>query len=265
MSDPFESQPLRRVFELTRGDLPEEPGVYAWYRAGRLFYVGETHRGLRSRLWGNHIRGNARGSTLRNKVAEALGLEPLDFRRYGREAERRITEKLRECDVRFCVLPREEVSPTQTQLIVALDAPMNDHAGQVPRWRIDEVRRILGIDIEDESSAPPPPATPRRPAPARRPALAEGERQTQRITARDLADGRIRLPRAAKSLLPPGSGVVRLSLRGCDVEARWDPRKGPDRERSGVLRVRRDLLARLVREDEVLRLAPTADGTVALD
>ena len=55
MNEPAEAllrQPLCKVAELTSADIPVEPGVYAWYRSGRLFYVGESHRGLRSRLWG---------------------------------------------------------------------------------------------------------------------------------------------------------------------------------------------------------------------
>jgi hypothetical protein len=140
------AQPLTAVSELQANELPSGPGVYAWYRRVRLFYVGETHRGLRSRIWGNHLRGNARGSTLRNKTAKAFGFEPIGFRKYGEAAERKVTAKLAECHIRVLALPDEIVSPIQAELISSLDPAMNDHPGESPRWRIDDVREILEID-----------------------------------------------------------------------------------------------------------------------
>ena len=98
-------QPFNSVAELSAADIPGEPGVYAWYRRGRLFYVGESRRGLRSRLWSNHLRGNARSSTLRNKVAKTFDFPPTGFRAYGRDAEERISGKLLECDLRFLPVP----------------------------------------------------------------------------------------------------------------------------------------------------------------
>src|SRR5262245_5274643 len=126
-------QPLQGVAELSAEDIPVEPGVYAWYRRGRLFYVGESHRGLRSRLWGNHLRGNARGSTLRNKVGKAFEFPPTGFRAYGRGAEEVISGKLLECEVRFLPLSPELIDEAQADLIRELDPPMNDHPSEVPR------------------------------------------------------------------------------------------------------------------------------------
>src|SRR5688500_11056538 len=68
---------------------------------------------------------------------------------------------------------------------------------------------------------------------------------SQRVTAADRAAGRIRFPRAAKAAFPPEPASVSVELRGVPLTARWDPRVGPDRERSGVLRVGRDTLERL--------------------
>jgi hypothetical protein len=138
-------QPLHSVAELSAADIPAESGVYAWYRRGQLFYVGESHRGLRSRRWGNHLRGNARGSTLRNKVAKAFEFLPTGFRAYGKEAEETISQKLLECEVRFLPVLPELIDQVQADLIRELDPPMNDHPGQVPRWRAAEVREILVI------------------------------------------------------------------------------------------------------------------------
>ena len=124
--------------------------MYACYRAGRLFYVGESRRGLRSRLWGNHLRGNTRGSTLRNKLTKALDFVPVGHRKYEPHAEQSISAKLRECEVRFLVLPPSLIAQAQADLIRELDPPMNDHPGQVPRWRIAEVREILAITSRDQ-------------------------------------------------------------------------------------------------------------------
>ena len=141
----FFAEPLRPTADLSSTDIPPGPGVYGWYRHDELFYVGETHRGLRSRLWGNHVRGNARGSTLRNKVAKSFGFPPIGFRAYGPGAEAAITAKLLECAIKVMTLGLDEVSAAQAELISAFDPPMNDHPGERPRWRVDEVRRILDI------------------------------------------------------------------------------------------------------------------------
>jgi GIY-YIG catalytic domain len=146
-------QPLVRVSELSASDIPREAGVYTWYRRGQLFYVGESHRGLRSRLWGNHIRGNARGSTPRNKVAKTFDFPPTGSRAYENEAEKKISAKLLECELRFLPLPHELIDKVQDDLIRELDPPMNDHPGQIPRWRVDDVREIL-------ASTPRPPKPP---------------------------------------------------------------------------------------------------------
>jgi hypothetical protein len=150
----FGSQPFYAVSRLHPADIPTEPGVYAWYRRGRLFYIGETHRGLRSRLWGNHIRGNTRGSTLRNKVAKAFGFEPSDRREYGAAAESQISAKLQECEVRLLALRPDQVSDAQQKLIDRFDPPMNDHPGEQPRWRLDLVRAILEINAATERLPP---------------------------------------------------------------------------------------------------------------
>jgi hypothetical protein len=77
-------------------------------------------------------------------------------------------------------------------------------------------------------------------------------RHTQRITAADLRDGRIRVPRATKTLLPGEPSVVEIDLRGNVVRCDWDPGLGGKREQAGVLRVPREVLDALVSQDEVL-------------
>jgi hypothetical protein len=258
MNEPAEAllrQPLRGVVNLRAADIPSEPGIYAWYCARRLFYVGESRRGLRSRLWGNHLRGNARGSTLRNKVAKSFGFPAIGPRAYGPEAEQAINSKLRECELRFLAVPVEAIAEAQSGLISKLDPPMNDHPGQVPRWRIDEVRQILAIH------SPPAIAST---SVSERKVMPVSLANSQTVTLSDIRKGQIRFPRPAKRYFPKERTVVRVTLRGVELEARYSPRTGPDRERSAVLQVGKANLERLVRADEVLSVS-LADGIVRLD
>jgi hypothetical protein len=87
---------------------------------------------------------------------------------------------------------------------------------------------------------------------------------SQPVTLSDIRSGQIRFPRPAKGYFPKERSVVTVVLRGVQLEGRYDPRTGPDRERSGVLRLGKSNIERLVRSDEVLS-ASLADGTVRLD
>lgn len=87
---------------------------------------------------------------------------------------------------------------------------------------------------------------------------------TQPITAADIAAGRIRIPVDTKHAFPETKGIVRVVLRGRDAEVRWDPRNGPDRNRSGVLSIGRASLAPSVSEGQRLSLSISPDGTVEL-
>lgn len=259
MIEPAEAllrQPLCKVAELTSADIPVEPGVYAWYRSGRLFYVGESHRGLRSRLWGNHLRGNARGSTLRNKVAKAFGFPPTGERAYGRDAEQAISLKLLECELRFHPVLPTLIDETQAQLIGELDPPMNDHPGEVPRWSIDDVREILAITTR-RPTAPAPKAD-------KEAVMSSQLAESQRVTLPDIRAGRIRFPRAAKSYFPKERDNVQIVLRGVQLDARYDPRQGPDKERSAVLLIGKANLEELVQPGETLSIS-LADGILRLD
>lgn len=102
----------------------------------------------------------------------------------------------------------------------------------------------------------PLPATPARPrpipAPPARPFETDdttpsrplsGSLLSQQVTAKDRLAGQIRIPQATKSIFPPQAAVVSVSLRGRQIEGRWTPRTGPDRERSGLLRVGRHALS----------------------
>jgi len=92
--------------------------------------------------------------------------------------------------------------------------------------------------------------------------------QTQRITGADLAAGRIRIPSintsSAKSLLPDQACEVTIVLRGRELRCAWDPRMGPDRQRSGVLKVGR-ALSEIVNENDILNVAIADDGRFTLE
>jgi hypothetical protein len=87
--------------------------------------------------------------------------------------------------------------------------------------------------------------------------------RTQRITQVDINHGRIRIPVGEKADLPASRSHLSVVLRGVRFDGvRWDPRFGPDRERSGIIGVGRRL-RELVTHDEVLA-GRVADGTVTL-
>jgi hypothetical protein len=77
----------------------------------------------------------------------------------------------------------------------------------------------------------------------------------QRVTATDIANGRVRCGVALKQLLPENSQkAMKVVIRGVILEGNWDPRNGPDRNRSGVLSVGRGTLQQLVVADDILSL-----------
>lgn len=88
--------------------------------------------------------------------------------------------------------------------------------------------------------------------------------ETQPIRPGDRDAGIIRIPSHSKQLLPPERKLLTVVLRGVSLgEIRWDPRFGPDRERSGRLGIGKDAVSRLA-VGERLRITPF-DGGVQLD
>lgn len=69
-----------------------------------------------------------------------------------------------------------------------------------------------------------------------------GSRRTQDLTDADLAAGQIRIPLESKSLFPKSKFEIRVELGGEIHVASWDPRKAGDKERSGVIRIGREVL-----------------------
>jgi HEPN domain-containing protein len=92
----------------------------------------------------------------------------------------------------------------------------------------------------------------------------DGPAQTQQVTAGDLAAGIVRVPSRSKPLFPAERAVMTVALRGALLQdVRWDPRLGPDRERSGVLGIGKKAASQLI-EGERLGIA-RIDGGVRLD
>jgi len=83
----------------------------------------------------------------------------------------------------------------------------------------------------------------------------EANTSSQVVTATDIAAGRVRLPRSAKALLPPRKGKVVIALRGHSMTVAYDPRLGPDRERSAVLQIGRARLESLLKPGDRLYLS----------
>lgn len=92
--------------------------------------------------------------------------------------------------------------------------------------------------------------------------VAEVSAQTQRVTRSDLDAGRIRIPVATKPMFPSARGTVSVMLRGMAMTVAYDPRNGPDRNRSGVLSIGRGPLRTRVEPDE--RLAVSHEDEVFL-
>jgi hypothetical protein len=89
--------------------------------------------------------------------------------------------------------------------------------------------------------------------------------QSQRVTDKDIQSGRIRFPRSSKGRLPSKKATIHVILRGSTFQGRYDPRTAPDRARSAVLRVRTQVLAGLVKANDVLNLSVKPGGVYVLD
>ena len=87
---------------------------------------------------------------------------------------------------------------------------------------------------------------------------------SQRVTRIDITAGRVRLPKSAKGLFPSQRGRVPISIRGRAFTVQYDPRLGPDRERSAVLLVGRSVLEGAIAPGERLYVS-LKQGVVYLD
>lgn len=92
----------------------------------------------------------------------------------------------------------------------------------------------------------------------------EGQAHTQQVTAGDLAAGIVRVPSISKLLFPTERALMTVALRGAFLQdVRWDPRLGPDRERSGVLGIGKQAASQLIEGERLV--IERVDGGVRLD
>jgi hypothetical protein len=87
----------------------------------------------------------------------------------------------------------------------------------------------------------------------------------QPVTSNDLKVGQIRLKQPCRRLFPNGRADVEIVVRARQLAARYDDRKGPDRDRSPILRIGRASLAELVSEGAILAVSRDRKGRVHLD
>jgi len=128
----------------------------------------------------------------------------------------------------------------------------------------EELRQLLGVAPKSTPGSPGPQGhlpSGRTARTARGAATAD---YSQRVTAADKERGQIRFPRPAKRFFPSSKKHIVVLLRGVRTEGFYDPRTGPDRERSAVLRVGKDALASVVVDDR-LRVSALPDGLVVLE
>ena len=91
-----------------------------------------------------------------------------------------------------------------------------------------------------------------------------GVHRSQKVTAKDIDAGHVRVPARTKDLLPAERRDVVIVLRGRELGQRpWDPRNGPS-PRSGVLRVGIAAARAALTSGDVLVVA-VVGGVVHLD
>jgi hypothetical protein len=125
-----------------------------------------------------------------------------------------------------------------------------------------ELRKIVGSPAPSSGHSE---AGPEEPSLRPEPTVPDHyEAFSQRVTKAYLRRGQIRFPREAKAMFPYAKGEVEVVLRGVSVRGTYDPRLGPDRPRSAVLRLGRGAL-QSVRAEERLHVTRRSDGRIRLD
>ena len=89
---------------------------------------------------------------------------------------------------------------------------------------------------------------------------------TLNVTQADIAAGQVRVTREPKRALglPSVKTTLSVSLRGEKVTVPWDPRLGPDKERSGLIRLGKGNMVRLLGEASTIIIEKDATGLLVL-
>ena len=124
-------QPRRPASELRRTDIPDRPGVYAWFRDGECAYLGKASD-LRSRL-STHLGQSLdlSRSTLRSWVAvRVLGVTREYTRRrptvMSSSEVAEVTNWIRGCDLAWVTTDsKENAARLESRLLTAWRPPIN--------------------------------------------------------------------------------------------------------------------------------------------
>ena len=85
------------------------------------------------------------------------------------------------------------------------------------------------------------------------------------VTDKDIKGGQIRITREAKrDMVLMDAGQLQVQLRGEMFPCAYDPRLGPDKERSGLIRMGKANLTRVLGGPVVLTAARGTDGVIDL-
>lgn len=285
----------------SRSGLPPEPGLYAWWTVPGsipdvprcphptvphldLFYVGispssaKSSQNLRKRVAGNHIKGNTGGSTFRLTLAsllfDTMAWQPVMTDRpvLARDDNTALTGWQHE-HLRLSWAVHAEPWTIEHEVIDRLRPPLN-LAGSTHEFgaTLSAARRrfkeAAGAPPENRTTRPDATTTGTRPTRGGT-VMKSGQGRTQPVTAADKRSGQIRIPvtGTTKNLFPSDKTDLDLRFKDREVSVAWDPRLGPDKERSGVVRFRgpdKELLRESVRDEQILTVIRRESGDLEI-
>lgn len=87
------------------------------------------------------------------------------------------------------------------------------------------------------------------------------------VTDKDIQAGHIRVTREPKREpgFPQERSTLDINFGGNAMRVSWDPRSGPDQERSGLLRIGRAVAYRLITTPQTLVILRRHDGVIVFE
>lgn len=120
--------------------------------------------------------------------------------------------------------------------------------------------RVVTGEHHAEARPSQPPGNGSDPGGDKQPATVGLVRSTQNVTATDVGNGQLRVPRASKSIFPTTKARIEVELSGDTHTASWDPKTDGDKERSGVIRVGKGILTNYITAGPPRRIETTPTG-----
>jgi hypothetical protein len=284
-------QPGAYAWWVSPGSIPGIKGPAHPAESFELLYVGiapkdeKSKATLRSRIRGQHLGGNIGSSTFRQSLAALLvESEGWVTSRSGSRSQlmpehNRALSEWQQDHLRLAWVERPRPWEVEARVIALMQPPLNlaDNASHPLYARLKMLRAKLRASspIGDTAGSgrlqrvgspeKKPPHRSRPPRVSTRDSVATTpDRRTQRVTAKDIEAGQVRIPRGAtKTVFPRERRDIAMRLRGQELTCRWDPRYGPP-ERSGVIRVGKAAAADLLHRNDVLNVR-VSGGCVELD